>query len=49
MIAKHNVAENEIYREDDIENEEIEIIENNANMRARGNTVREAIIQRYFT
>ncbi|XP_018368767.1 PREDICTED: putative nuclease HARBI1 [Trachymyrmex cornetzi] len=48
-IAKHyNVPANEIYIEDDIEIEEIEI-ENNVNMRARGNAVRETLIQQYFT
>ncbi|KYN15589.1 Putative nuclease HARBI1, partial [Trachymyrmex cornetzi] len=48
-IAKHyNVPTNEIYIEDDIEIEEIEI-ENNVNMRARGNAVRETLIQQYFT
>lgn len=48
-IAKqYNIAENKIYGGDNIEDEEIEI-RNNANMRARGNAVRETIIQRYFT
>ncbi|GAB1860464.1 Putative nuclease HARBI1 [Camponotus japonicus] len=47
-IAKqYNVAENEIYREENIKAEEIEI--KNANMRARGNAVQETLIQQYFT
>jgi len=48
-IAKqYNVPANDIYREEDIEIEEIEI-ENNVNMHARGNVVREILIQQYFT
>lgn len=48
MFQKMRYIEEKIIdREDNIEDERIEI-ENNANMRARGNIVREAIIQRYF-
>ncbi|XP_018377389.1 PREDICTED: putative nuclease HARBI1 [Trachymyrmex cornetzi] len=48
-IAKHyNVPDVEIYREDEQEN--IEAEDNmRADMRARGNIVRETIIERYFT
>lgn len=48
-IAKqYNVADNEIFIEDNIEVQAIEI-ENNANMHARGIAVRETLIQQYFT
>ncbi|XP_025152442.1 putative nuclease HARBI1 isoform X2 [Harpegnathos saltator] len=46
-IAKqYNVPEDDVYREDDIEEENIDI--RNNNMVARGNAVRERIIQIYF-
>ncbi|XP_071652304.1 putative nuclease HARBI1 [Temnothorax longispinosus] len=49
-IAKqYNIADDEIYREEDI-NEDIGAEDNAlANMRARGHATREAIIERYFT
>lgn len=48
-IAKHyGIEDVEIYRED-IEEVNIEADDMNANMRRRGNVVRETIIERYFT
>lgn len=50
-IAKqYNVPNNEIYREEDVNEEDIAAeINLPANMRARGQATREAIIQTYFT
>jgi len=50
-IAKqYNIADIDLYREDMIEEVNIEAEDQiNENMRARGHIVRETIIQRYFT
>lgn len=48
-IAKHfNIPDGEVYRDENIEDEEAEPILN-VNLQARGNEVRERIILQYFT